>query len=167
MPSFDADQVYKRVMLFIEEFTVRDVSPDEFVAKRLVEKGVPPVDAELIEILVPSGLSFALLEHMGLRQIPEGYSVRDGGGEWVLIRFRPNDYFAAALALGREVMRTGYSPPLDKSTFQTITLRSSEMNAVSAFLDSGGTLDELHDVTLSPPTLLGVTYEELADAHLP
>ncbi len=47
-------------------------------------------------------------------------------------------------------------------TFQAVTLRSAEMNAVNGFFEAGNTVADLAGASLGPPTLIGITAERIA-----
>lgn len=71
-------------------------------------------------------------------------------------------YFATALAVGYDVTTRGYTERVSKAVFQTLTLRSAEMNAVNQYFVSGGTREGLAGSTLGPPTFIGLTAEQIA-----
>ena len=128
----------------------------------MVHDGVGEVDAELLVLFVPCALSFALLKLMGLSKFPSTFQVQDNTGVWVEMPLAAEHYFSAALWVGYEVTTRGYTERVSKETFRALTLRSAEMNAVNKFFEAGHTAEQLAEASLGPPTLIGVTAEQIA-----
>jgi hypothetical protein len=152
----------ERVTRVIDLIAARpDISDEEAVAV-LVRDGIGEVDAELLIRFVPCALSFALLKLLGCSNFPSNYQVRNGAGQWVELPLAAEHYFSAALGIGHDVTTRGYTERVSKEAFQAVTLRSAEMNAVNQYFESGGTREGLAGSTLGPPTLLGITTEQIA-----
>jgi hypothetical protein len=157
----------ERVMRVIDLIAARpDISDEEAVAD-LVRVGIGVVDAELLIRFVPCALSFAFLKLMGLSKFPNTFQVQDGAGQWVQMPLAAEHYFSAALSVGDEVTTHGYTERVSKEAFQAVTMRSAEMDAVNQYFASGGTREGLAVSTLGPPTLLGVTAEQIAVSRRP
>ncbi len=151
----------QRVMRFIDLVAAQPDITDEDAIAVLMQDGVGDVDAELLIRFVPCGLSFALLKLMGLDKFPNTYQVKNSAGQWVEFPLAAEHYFAVALSIGYEVTTRGYTERITKKTFQAVTLRSAEMDAVNRFFASGG--KRLAGGILSPPTFFGgLTAEQIA-----
>ena len=123
--------------------------------------GIGEVDAEVLIRFVPCGLSFALLKLMGLNKFPSTFQVQDSRGQWVELPLAAEHYFSVALSVGYTVTTEGYTKRISKETFQTVSRRSAEMNAVNNYFQSGGTRRGLAGSTLGPPTFIGITAEQI------
>ena len=154
-----------RVMQLIDLVAARPDIDDEEVVAALVQSGVGEVDAELLVRFVPCALSFALLKLMGLSRFPSTFQVQDEAGRWVEMPLAAEHYFSAALRVGYDVTTRGYTDRINKETFRALTLRSAEMGAVNQFFKAGHTASELAEGSLSPPTLIGVTAEQIASSR--
>jgi hypothetical protein len=152
----------ERVMRVIDLIAARPDISDEDVVASLVRDGVGEVDAELLIRFVPAALSFALLKLMGLSKFPSTYQVQNGAGQWVELPLAAEHYFSTALGVGYDVTTRGYTERLSKAAFQAVTMRSAEMHAVNQYFESGGTREGLAGGALGPPTLIGVTAEQIA-----
>ena len=156
------DVALERVMRVIDLIAARpDISDEEAVAA-LVRDGIGEVDAELLIRFVPCALSFALLKLMGLNKFPSTYQVQNSAGQWVELPLAAEHYFAATLGVGYDVTTQGYTQRVSKAAFQALTMRSAEMSAVNRYFESGGTREGLAGGTLSPPTFIGLTAEQIA-----
>lgn len=155
-------EALERVMQLIDLIASRPDLDDEDAVAALVHGGVGEVDAELLVRFVPSALSFALLKRVGLSKFPSTFQVRDHPGRWVEMPLAAEHYFTAALGVGYEVTTRGYTERVSEETFRALTLRSAEMNALNKFFEAGNTAEELAGATLGPPTLIGVTAEQIA-----
>jgi hypothetical protein len=149
-------------MQFIDLVASRPDIDDEQAVVALVRCGIGEIDAELLVRFVPCALSFALLKFMGLSKFPSTFQVKDGAGRWVGMPLATEHYFSAALGVGYEVTTRGYTARISKETFQAVTQRSAEMNAVNRFFEAGGTIEQLAEGSLGPPTFIGVTAEQIA-----
>jgi hypothetical protein len=149
-------------MRVIELIAGRPDIPDEEAVAALVKDGISDVDAELLIRFVPCALSFALLKRMGPSNFPSTYQVQDSAGHWVEFPLAAEHYFTAALGVGYEVITHGYTERVNKEVFQAVTIRSAEMNAVNQYFECGGTREGLAGGTLGPPTLIGITAEQIA-----
>lgn len=156
------DEALDHVMQVIDLFAAQPDVSDEDVVAALVRDGVSEVDAELLVRFVPCGLSFALLKLLGLSKFPSTFQVQNAAGQWVELPLAAEHYFSAALGVGHEVTTRGYTERVSKAVFRTVTLRSAEMGAVNKYFESGGTREGLADSTLSPPTFIGLTAEQIA-----
>jgi hypothetical protein len=152
----------ERVMRVIDLIAGRPDISDEDAVAALVRDGVSEVDAELLIRFVPSALSFALLKLMGLSKFPSTYQVQNTTGQWVELPLAAEHYFTAALGVGNDVTTRGYTDRVSKAAFQAATMRSAEMHAVNQYFESGGTREGLAGSKLGPPTLIGVTAEQIA-----
>ena len=156
------EEALARVMRVIDLIAARpDITDDEAVAA-LMRDGIGEVDAELLIRFVPCALSFALLKRMGLSKFPSTYQVQNSAGQWVELPLAAEHYFSAALGVGHDVTTRGYTERVSRAVFQAITLRSAEMHAVNQYFESGGTREGLASSTLGPPTLIGVTADQIA-----
>lgn len=133
---------------------------DGEVLATLIGEGIGEVDAELLIRFVPCALSFPLLKRMGLDKFPSTYQVRNCAGQWIELPLADEHYFWAALEVGYDVTTRGYTQRVSKETFRAVTSRSAEMRVVNQYFKSGGT--ELAGCTLSPPTFIGLTAEQIA-----
>jgi len=156
------DLALQHVMRLIDLVAERPDIDDHEAVAALVQSGVREVDAELLIRFVPCALSFALLKLMGLSRFPSTFQVKDDAGQWVELPLAAEHYFSAALGVGYEVTTRGYTERISKETFQALTLRSAEMNAVNQFFEAGHTKEELAQGSLGPPTLIDVTAEQIA-----
>jgi hypothetical protein len=156
------NEALQRVMRVIDLIAARPDIADKDVVAALVREGVGEVDAELLIRFVPCAMSFALLKLMGLSKFPSTFQVQDNSGQWVEMPLAAEHYFSAALSVGYDVTTRGYTERVSRETFQALILRSAEMNAVNQFFEAGGTADELAGSTLGPPTLIGITIEQIA-----
>jgi hypothetical protein len=156
------DEALDRVMRVIDLFGARPELSDEEAVAALVRDGVGEVDAELLVRFVPCGLSFALLKILGLTRFPSTYQVQNAAGLWVELPLAAEHYFSAALSVGYDVTTRGYTEWVSKAVFQAVTLRSAEMNVVNQYFESGGTREGLAGSTLSPPTFIGLSAEQIA-----
>jgi hypothetical protein len=152
----------ERVMQFIDLVAARPDIDDEDAVAVLIQGGIGGVDAELLIRFVPCALTFALLKLMGLSKFPSTFQVQDAAGRWVEMPLAAEHYFSAALGVGYEVTTHGYSERVNKDTFLTLTSRSAEMNAVNQFFEAGHSAEDLAEGSLGPPTLIGVTVEQIA-----
>jgi hypothetical protein len=155
-------EAFERVMRVIDLIAARPDISDEDAVTDLVRDGIGEVDAELLIRFVPCALSFALLKLMGLSNFPSTYQVQNSAGQWVELPLGAEHYFSAALGVGYDVTTRGYTERVSKAAFQTVTMRSAEMNAVNQYFESGGTRKGLAGSTLGPPSFLGVTAEQIA-----
>jgi hypothetical protein len=71
-------------------------------------------------------------------------------------------YFTTALGVGYDVTTRGYTEQISKATFQAVTQRSAEMNAVNKFFHAGHTRKELMGSSITSPIHVGVTAEQIA-----
>jgi hypothetical protein len=149
-------------MRVIDLIAARPDITDEDVVVALMRDGVGEVDAELLIRFVPCAMSFALLKRMGLSKFPSTFQVQDSAGGWVEMPLAAEHYFSAALGVGYDVTTRGYTERVSRETFQAVTLRSAEMNAVNQFFEAGGTVEKLAGSTFSPPTVIGITIEQIA-----
>ncbi len=156
------DEALERVMRVIDLIAARPDITDEEAVAALMRDGIGEVDAELLIRFVPCGLSFALLKLLGLSKFPSMYQVQDAAGQWVELPLAAEHYFSTALGVGYDVTTRGYTERVSKAVFQAATLRSAEMNAVNQYFESGGTREGLAGGTLSPPTFIGLTAEQIA-----
>lgn len=156
------DEALERVMRVIDLIAARPNIADEEAVASLRQDGIGEVDSELLIRFVPCGLSFALLKLLGCTQFPNTYQVRNAAGQWEELPLAAEHYFSTALSVGYDVTTRGYTERVSKAVFQAVTLRSAEMNAVNQYFESGGTLEGFADSTLGPPTLIGVTAEQIA-----
>lgn len=152
----------ERVMRVIDLIAARPDIADEEAIAELVREGVGKVDAELLIRFVPSALSFALLKLMGLAKFPSTYLVQNSAGQWVELPLAAEHYFSAALGVGLEVTTRGYTERISKPVFQAVTLRSAEMDVINQYFEAGGAREGLVACTFSPPTLIGLTAEQIA-----
>ena len=134
---------------------------DEDAMAALVQGGVGAADAFLLIRLVPCGLAFALLKRMGLTKFPSTYAVVNAAGEWVQLPLATEHYFSAALDVGYDVTTRGFTKRVSKEVFQTVAMRSAEMDVVNKYFESGGTREGLARSALSPPTFIGLTAEQI------
>jgi hypothetical protein len=149
-------------MRVIDLIAARPDITDEEVVADLVRDGIGDVDAELLIRFDPCALSFALLKLMGLGKFPIAYHVQNSAGQWVELPLAAEHFFSAALRVGYDVTTRGYTERVSREAFQAVTLRSAEMHAVNQYFESGGTREGLAGGTFSPPTLIGVTAEQIA-----
>jgi len=156
------DVALERVMRVIDLIGARPDITDEDAVALLVRDGIGDVDAELLVRFVPIGLAFALLKLMGLSKFPSIFQVQDSGGKWVELPLAAEHYFSVALSVGYDVTTMGYTERISKATFQAVSMRSAEMNAVNNYFDSGGTREGLAGSTLGPPTFIGIKAEQIA-----
>jgi len=156
-----------RVMRVIDLIAARPEISDEEAVSALMRDGIGEVDAELLIRFVPSALSFALLNFMGLSKFPSTFQVQDGAGRWVELPLAVEHYFSSALGVGCDVTTRGYTERISKAAFQAVTMRSAEMNAVSNYFEAGGTREGLAGSTLGPPTIIGVTAEQIVASRQP
>jgi hypothetical protein len=156
------DEALERVMRVIDLIAARPDIADEEAVASLRRDGIGEVDAELLIRFVPCGLSFAMLKLLGCTQFPSTYLVRNAAGQWVELPLAAEHYFSTALGVGYDVTTRGYTERVSKAVFQAVTLRSAEMNAVNQYFESGGTLKGFAGSTLGPPTLIGLTAEQIA-----
>jgi hypothetical protein len=152
-------EALERVMRVIDLIAAHPNITDVEVVAALVVEGVGGVDAELLIRFVPCALSFPLLKRMGLDKFPSSYQVRSSAGEWVELPLADEHYFRAALGVGYDVTTQGYTQRVSQETFRAVTSRSAEIRVVNEYFKSGGT--ELAGATLSPPTFIGLTAEQI------
>lgn len=155
------DEVLERVMHVIDIFGAQPNLSDEDAVATLTRAGVGAVDAELLVRFVPCGLSFALLKRMGLKEFPSTFAVKNHAGQWVELPLAGEHYFSAALGIGHDVTTRGFTKRVSRAVFQTVAMRSAEMDVVNRYFESGGTLEGLAGSALSPPTLIGLTAEQI------
>jgi hypothetical protein len=137
---------------------------DDAVVARLVGEGVGPVDAELLVRFVPCAMSFGMLKKLGVANFPSTYLLRAESGRWVEQPLAAEHYFTAALQLGFDIVTHGYTERVGREAFQTVTLRSAEMDAANKALESGGE-GGLTGATIGTPALLGITLEQVASSR--
>jgi hypothetical protein len=155
------EEALERVMRVIDLIAARPDIADEEAVAALVRDGVGEVDPELLIRFVPCALSFALLKLMGLSKFPSTYQVQNSAGQWVELPLAAEHYFSTALGVGYDVTTRGYTERISKAVFQAVTLRSAEMHAVNQYFESGGTREGLAGSALGPPTLIGITAEQI------
>jgi hypothetical protein len=156
------DVALERVMRVIDLIGAHPDISDEGAIASLVRDGIGDVDAELLIRLVPCGLAFALLKLMGLSKFPSTFQVQDSDGQWVELPLASEHYFSVALSVGYAVTTEGYTDRISKTTFQAVSMRGAEMNAVNNYFESGGTCEGLAGSTLGPPTFIGIKAEQIA-----
>ncbi len=156
------DVALERVMRVIDLIGARPDITDQDAIASLVREGIGDVVAELLIRFVPCGLAFALLKLMGLSKFPSTFQVQDRRGQWVELPLATEHYFSVALSVGYAVTTEGYTERISKETFQAVSMRSAEMNAVNNYFQSGGTREGLAGSTLGPPTFIGITAEQIA-----
>jgi hypothetical protein len=149
------------VLRVVDLIAARPDSYDDEIVEALVRDGAGEVDAELLVRFVPMAFSFALLKLMGVSKFPSMFRVYDVRGVLVDMPLATEHYFTAALWLGHEVTTRGYTDRISKEVFQSITVRSAEINAVNQALEAGLTLGELAHGTVGSPILLGVTSDQI------
>jgi hypothetical protein len=155
------EKVLERVMRVIDLIAARpNISEEELVAA-LSRDGVDEVDAELLVRFVPCAFAFAFLKFMGLSKLPSAYQVRNAAEQWVELPLAAEHYFLVALGIGCEVTTCGYTEQISKRVFEAVLLRSAEMNVVNQYFKTGGTPEGLASSTLGPPTLIGITAEQI------
>jgi hypothetical protein len=159
------EEAFERMMRVIDWIAARPYITDGEAVAALVRGGIGEIDAELLIRFVPCALSFALLKLMGLSKLPSTYQVQNSAGQWVELPLAAEHYFSAALGVGYDVTTRGYTERVSKEAFQGVSLRSAEMNAVNQYFESGGTREGLAGGTLGPPTLIGVTAEQIATSR--
>ena len=156
------EEALASVMRVIDLIAARPDITDEEVVGILVGNGISEVDAELLIRFVPCALSFALLKLLGISNFPSTYQVQNSVGQWVELPLAAEHYFSAALGVGYDVTTQGYTERVSQEVFQAVTARSAEMQVVNQYFESGGSREGLAGSTLGPPTLIGVTAEQIA-----
>lgn len=149
-----------RVLRVVDIVAAEPAIDDKAVVARLVSEGVGPVDAELLIRFVPSAMSFGLLKQLGVATFPSTYLLRAESGRWVERPLAAEHYFTAAIQLGFDIVTHGYTERVGREAFQAIILRSAELGAANDALKSGNE-GGLAGATLDPPTLLGITAEQV------
>lgn len=155
------DLALQHVMRVVDLIAAHPASTDEELKAELVRDGIGEVDAGLLIWFVPCAMSFALLKLMGMTKFPSMFQVKSDNGQWVESPLASEHYFTAALTTGYLVTTQGYSDRISKETFQAVTSRSAEMNAVNRFFEAGHTIEELAGSSLGSPTLIGITLEQI------
>jgi hypothetical protein len=159
--SASHNETLMRVVSVIDLIAARHDITDHEIIVALVESGVGELDAEVLVRFVPCAFAFALLKLMGLNSFPSTFRVYNAAGELVELPLALEHCFTAALSVGYEVITQGYTPRISKETFQAVTQRSAEMDAVNKYFEAGNTLEELKGARIAAPILIGPTAEQL------
>ncbi len=157
----DHEVALGRVLRVVDIIAAEPTIDDDAVVAALVAEGVGPVDAELLVRFVPCAMSFGLLKQLGVAKFPSTYLLRAESGRWVERPLAAEHYFTAALQLGFDIVTRGYTERVGREAFQTVTLRSAEMDAANKALEAGGE-GGLTGGTIGPPALIGITPEQVA-----
>ena len=159
-PNSHAEAV-EIVLRVIDLIGARSDITDGELVEALMQSGVGKVDAELVIHFVPCAMSFALLKLMGVAKFPRAYRVYNSARELVEFPLEAEHFFTAALCLGYDITTQGYTERISKATFQAVTLRSAEMDAVNQFFKAGHTREEFVGSSVGVPIFYGITAEQI------
>lgn len=134
-----------------------EASEDELV-EALQAQGYSRVDAEKLNVFVPSALAWIVLKQLGLAHLPDHFLAADTRGQLVEIPVADQHYFTAALNLAYSTFENGWSEDLPRSAYEAVAARSAEMGIANNVLNQGGSLE---GATLQPLQLLRLYAEHL------
>ncbi|WP_162668874.1 hypothetical protein [Gemmata massiliana] len=157
----DHDVAAARVSRVIDIISNQPSITNEQVAIQLIIEGINRVDAVLLVLLVPSGLSYPILRQWGVTHFPDNYQVLSESGRMLSMPLAAERYFTVALNWAEEILKLDPSQrPVSQQAFEAVTNRSAEIGCAIQLLEKGGP-NALQGATFGPMTVSGVTAEEI------
>jgi hypothetical protein len=130
---------------------------EDEVVLLLQQKGYSRIEAEKLNVFVPSAFSWIVLKRLGVTSLPNHFVAKDACNNEVEIPISSQHYFTAALTLAYSTFENGWSNTVSRKTYEAVAARSAEMDIVNKVLDQGGSVD---GSTLSPLQLHRISAEE-------
>lgn len=126
----------------------------------LQSKSYSMVQAEKLNVFVPSTFACALLHKMGV-SLSSHYVALSADGKEVSVPIAHEHYFTAALGMAHDTLENGWSSKLPRETFEIIIGRSAEMAAANKALDQG---DSIAGAALQPLKVFRFSVDAAGEA---
>ena len=120
--------------------------------------GYSKIEAEKLNVFVPSAFSWPVLEKLGVSTFPRVFIAASANGHHVEFPVLEQHYFTAALALASSIFHNGWTTEIPRWKYEAVADRSAEINIINSVYANGGSTE---DSTLRPLELLRLTAEEL------
>ena len=156
--NVDHTAALEAVMDAVHVISEKDSINDDEVVFHLQNLGYTKVEAEKLNVFVPSAFSWPVLKKLGVASFPSIFIAIDKDGTEVKFPIANYHYFTAALTLAYEIFQYGWTKEIPRSTYEAIAGRSAEMDIVNTVYNKGGSVE---GATLNPLKLLRLSAEEL------
>jgi hypothetical protein len=130
----------QRIYQFVQVIAQSPEADDDTVVESLVKIGLPRIDAELLLAFIPSAFAWIVMQKMGLESFPSTFYLCDEKDVETEYLLSSQHYFSSALLIAEDIFSNGYTPQISKALYQSIALRSAEMNATNSLLKAGKSL---------------------------
>jgi hypothetical protein len=156
--ELDHSSATKGVIDAISAMASNAVISEDDLVELLQKKGYSKIDAEMLNVFVPSAFSWPVIKKLGLENLPNHFVAMSKDGGEVQIPVSSQHYFTAALTLAYSTFENGWNSTVSRATYEIVAGRSAEMNAANKVLNDGGSLE---GATLSPLVLGRLRAEDL------